>query len=123
MKKIPQGVENEIIYEVGATDTALYYGSGDINVFATPAMVALMEKTALESVQPYLDEEETTVGFEVNIRHYKGVFVGETVKAVSHLRIVEERKLVFRVEVWSNGDKVGEGSHTRYVVGKKLFLK
>jgi fluoroacetyl-CoA thioesterase len=121
MKKIPQGVENEILHRVMQEDTAMAYGSGDVPVFATPAMIALMEKTALESVQPFLDEEQTTVGFEVNVRHYKGVLVGEEVKAVSHLRIVDERKLIFRVEVWSNKDKVGEGNHIRYVVNKADF--
>jgi len=123
MKKIPQGIENEIVQVVEQKDTAIAYGSGDVPVFATPAMIALMEKTALESVQPFLDEEQTSVGFEINVRHYKGVFVGEKVKAVSHLRIVDERKLVFRVEVWSNNDKVGEGNHIRYVVDKKIFMK
>lgn len=123
MKKIPQGIENEIVRMVGEEDTARAYGSGDVPVFATPAMIALMEESALKSVQPYLDEEQTTVGFEVNIRHYKGVFVGEEVKAISHLRIVDDRKLVFRVEVWSNGDKIGEGNHIRYVVEKKIFEK
>lgn len=123
MKKIPQGLDNEIVRIVKLEDTAEAYGSGDVPVFATPAMVALMEETALKSVQPFLDEELTTVGFEINIRHYKGVFVGEEVRAVSHLRIVDERKLVFRVEVWSNNDKVGEGNHIRYVVEKKIFMK
>lgn len=123
MKKIPQGVENEIVQVVEQKDTAIAYGSGDVPVFATPAMIALMERTALESVQPFLDEEQSTVGFEVNVRHYKGVFVGEEVKAISHLRIVDEKKLVFRVEAWSNSDKVGEGNHIRYVVDKKIFIK
>lgn len=123
MKKIPQGIENEILHTVTQKDTAIAYGSGDVEVFATPAMIALMEETALKSVQPYLDEDQTTVGFEVNIRHYKGVFVGEEVKAISHLRIVDERKLVFRVEVWSNSNKIGEGSHIRYVVDKKVFSR
>ena len=123
MKKIPQGVEHELSYTVKPEDTAEAYGSGLVKVFATPAMIALMEKTALTSVEPYLHEDFTTVGFEVNIRHYKGVNVGEEVKAISHLRIVDERKLLFRVEVWSNGDKVGEGSHTRYVVEKTQYIK
>jgi len=123
MKKIPQGLENEILHLVVEDDTAMAYGSGDVAVYATPAMVALMEETALKSVEPYLDEGQTTVGFEVNIRHYKGVFVGEEVKAVSHLRIVDERKLVFRVEVWCNKNKIGEGNHIRYVVDKKIFSR
>lgn len=123
MKKIPQGIENEILHTVTQKDTAIAYGSGDVEVFATPAMIALMEETALKSVQPYLDEDQTTVGFEVNVRHYKGVFVGEEVKAVSHLRIVDEKKLVFRVEAWSKNDKIGEGSHIRYVVDKKVFSR
>ena len=123
MKKIPQGIENEIVHIVAREDTAVAFGSGDVPVFATPAMIALMEETALKSVQPFLEDEQTTVGFEVNIRHYKGVFIGEEVKAVSHLRIVDDRKLIFRIEAWSNHDKIGEGSHTRYIVEKKFFVK
>lgn len=122
MDEIRTGIENEITRIVKEKDTASAYGSGNVNVFATPAMIALMEETALKSVEPFLEESKTTVGFEVNVKHFKGVKVGE--KLVSRSKLVEanRKKLVFEVEVFHEGDTVGKGGHIRYLVDKKMFV-
>ena len=121
MKEINPGITHTIHKTVEKKDTATAYGSGDVEVFATPSMIALMEETALKSVQPYLEEQQTTVGFEVNIRHFKATRCGEEVVCKSILSDVKKRKLTFKVEVFHNEETIGDGSHIRYIVSKDDF--
>lgn len=118
---IKAGITKQITKVVSAQDTATAFGSGVVEVFATPAMIALIEETALKSVEPFLDDDQTTVGFEVNIRHFKAARVGEIVISSSLLTEVKERKLVFEVEVLHKNETVGKGKHTRYIVNKDQF--
>lgn len=121
MEKLNPGIENKIQKAIAYEDTAAAYGSGLVEVFATPAMIALMEETALKSVQSLIKENETTVGFEVNVRHLRAVPVGEVVVSKSLLEKVEGRKLTFKVTVEHNNETVGEGLHVRYVIDKSKF--
>jgi predicted thioesterase len=121
MNEIKPGLSFSITRKVQEKDTATAFGSGDVEVFATPAMIALMEETALKSVQPFLAADQTTVGFEVDIRHFKAVRVGAEVISKSEVREVKGRKLLFEVEVLHQGESVGKGSHTRYIVERKDF--
>lgn len=104
----------------GMTASAL--GSGNIDVFATPAMIALMEKTAMESVAPYLLPGQATVGSAVNIRHVKAVKVGRKVTCSTILTDVEGRKLVFSVEAHDESGLIGTGTHSRRIIDKDLFM-
>jgi predicted thioesterase len=121
MSTIKAGLTNTIQRTVTVKDTASAYGSGLVEVFATPAMIALMEATALKSVEPLLEDNQTTVGFEVNVRHFKAVGVGEQVTCKSMLELSDGRKLQFKVEVTHGDTTVGKGTHTRYVVDKTNF--
>jgi fluoroacetyl-CoA thioesterase len=102
-------------------DTAKKHGSGSLDVLATPAMVALMEKAALSAVQLHLPPGCTTVGTLVNIRHVSATPVGMKVKAIAELVSFEDRKLVFKVEAFDDIEKIGEGNHERFVVSTDKF--
>ena len=104
-------------------DSANAFGSGTVDVFATPAMIALMEETALKCVQPFLDEDQTTVGFEISVKHLKAVAIGDRVRSTCTVDQTDQHKIVFNVEVTHQGDLVGKGTHTRYVVDKRSFDK
>jgi predicted thioesterase len=121
MKNIEPGLTNTIEKTVSAKDTANAYGSGLVEVFATPAMIALMEETALKSVEPFLTENQTTVGFEVNVRHFRAVGVDEKVSCKSIIAKSDGRKLEFKVEVMHGDQLVGKGTHIRYIVDKSDF--
>ena len=75
-----KGLHNSVTLVVEHKDTAAVYGSGALEVFATPAMIALMEKTCLESVADKIGEGSTTVGIAVNIKHLKASPVGSTIR-------------------------------------------
>ncbi|MFO7978373.1 MAG: thioesterase family protein, partial [Bacteroidales bacterium] len=113
-KKLEAGLQGRQQKIVTTSDTAVAYGSGLVEVFATPAMIALMENTAHQSVQPYLPEGALTVGFEVNIRHLKATGIGDTVWAESILEAAEGKKLQFSVRAFDSSGEIGNGTHVRY---------
>ena len=96
--KLKVGLEGEAMMVVSDQDTAIAHGSGSVSVLATPAMVGLMEKAALSSVDPLLGSEHTTVGTKVEVKHLAATPPGMTVVAKSRLVEVEGNRLVFEVE-------------------------
>lgn len=119
---IKPGITYTAKQKVAYADTAAKYGSGLVEVFATPAMIALMENASLKTVLPYLDDEHNTVGFEVNIRHLKPTPVGMEVTCTATLTEVEGKKLVFKLEAYDEEGKIGEGTHIRYIINAKKFM-
>lgn len=107
---------------VNAGNTARTLGSGDLDVFATPALVALMENAAMQAVAPELPAGATTVGALINTSHLKPSGIGETLSATATLEAVEGRKLTFHVSASDSHGLVGEGTHVRYVVDAARFM-
>lgn len=103
-------------------DTAKAVGSGGLNVFATPAMIALAEKTALQSILEYLSEGESTVGTKLDISHIAATPVGMKVSCETELIEIDRRKLVFSVNVYDEAEKIGEGTHERFIVNDEKFM-
>lgn len=121
--KIQQGIEFHTKKTVEYKDTAANYGSGLVEVFATPAMIGLMENTALKSVEPHLPEGYTTVGMEVCIKHLKATPIGMKVTCHSILEKVEGKKLYFNIEAHDKDGKIGEGTHKRYIINNDKFMQ
>ena len=115
------GITFTLKKKVTHNDTAAFYGSGLHEVFSTPAMIALMEGTSVRVVEKYLDDDEGTVGTEVNIRHLKSTPVGMEVTCTSELTKVDDRRLTFAVTVYNETDKIGEGTHERFIINNKRF--
>ena len=101
--------------------TAKNMGSGVMDVFATPAMLALMEKTAFMSVAPELNEGCGTVGIKVNIEHLASSPVGMKITCDSELMEIEGRKLIFSVEAYDEKGIIGKGTHERFIVESEKF--
>lgn len=124
---IESGIKYTVNTVVTDNDTAIKIGSGLLNVYATPTMIALMERTAKESVNSYLENGFTTVGIEVNIRHTRASKVGASIKCMVCLDKVEGKKLYFTVEAFEKKGsvclKIGEGTHVRYIVNSEEFMK
>ena len=116
------GIRGKQTVTVTHEQTAAHYGSGALEVFATPAMVALLEETAWRSVQPYLEEGQATVGTRVDIRHLAATPLGGKVTCESELVEIDRSRLVFKVVVFDEKTKVGEGIHERFVIQSEKFL-
>lgn len=120
--KIETGLRGSAREEVSEKNTAIAYGSGSINVFATPAMIGLMENAALSSVDPLLPEGHSTVGIKVDVEHVAATPVGGFVEARSELLEIDGRRLIFKVEAFDGKDLVGRGRHERFIVTTERFL-
>ena len=107
---------------VNNNNTAKTLGSGDMDVFATPAMVALMENAAMKAVADHLPEGSTTVGVEISTSHLKASAVGANVVAEATLDEVDGRRLKFSLKAWDDAGVIGEGVHTRFIVDRERFL-
>ncbi|MGI6711975.1 MAG: thioesterase family protein [Bacillota bacterium] len=116
------GLSGEARETVTENNTARKYGSGNIDVYATPAMIGLMENAALKCVDPILPEGWSTVGIEINVKHMAATPIGFTVQAKSELIEVDGRRLVFKVEAYDESKKIGEGMHQRFIVQLDKFL-
>ena len=117
-----KGLRHSEMLVVEHKDTAAVYGSGALEVFATPAMIALMEKTCLESVANKIGNGNTTVGIAVNIKHLKASPVGSTIRCEAELVEVDRRRLVFEVRCFEGDTLVGEGIHERFIVDSEKFM-
>ncbi|MBR1591758.1 MAG: thioesterase family protein [Ruminococcus sp.] len=98
-------------------------GSGSLDVYSTPSMVALMEKSACECIADYLEDDETTVGTELNIKHLSATPEGMTVRAEAELTAVNGRELTFSVKAYDESGLIGEGTHKRFLVYGKKFTE
>jgi fluoroacetyl-CoA thioesterase len=121
--KLEIGMKAEIEQIVEQQHTAMAFGSGGVKVLATPMMIGLMEKAALSAVDVHLGEGFATVGTIVNVLHLAATPVGMRVRAVAVLTNVEGRKLTFNIEAYDEKEKIGEGTHERYIIELAKFLK
>jgi len=107
---------------VDNSNTASTYGSGGLDVFATPAMVGLMENAAMTAVENDLPDGSTTVGSLINTSHIKPSKLGATIKATAVLEEIDGRKLTFKVSACDENGLIGEGVHVRYIVDTQKFM-
>ena len=107
---------------VTETDTAEYFGSGLLQVFATPAMIALMEQSAHLLAKFSLPENQETVGIEVNVKHTRATPIGVKVYAEAELIAVEGKKLTFAVIAFDEQGEIGRGIHMRYIINPAKFM-
>lgn len=116
------GIKNTQKITVEQKDTALSHSSGSLEVFATPAMIALMENTAMNAVSSFLAEGEATVGTEINVKHLSATPIGGQVTCEAELTEIDGRRLVFKVTAWDNKGVIGEGSHQRFIIKTEKFM-
>ena len=119
---LKSGLKAEKADTVTEKNLASSLGSGGLEVFATPAMIALMESAALSAVDPLLPPGWSTVGTELSVKHFSATPLGMKVSARAELLNIDGRALSFKVEAFDDAGKIGEGLHSRFIVENEKFL-
>ena len=121
--EITIGMKGQAFTDVERSDTAKEVGSGDLLVYATPCMVALMEGAACEAIAEALKETETTVGTMLNIEHTSATPVGLEVRAEAAVISVEGKVITFAVTAYDEAGEIGHGIHKRVIINSQKFLE
>lgn len=121
--KLQIGLIGEKTDTVTEKNTAIQYGSGSVAVYATPAMVGLMENACLSAVDSHLPDGFATVGTLLNLRHLAATPLGLQVRAQAKLTEIQGKKLTFQVTAFDEKQKIGEGIHERYIIDVNSFLE
>ena len=121
--EITVGMKGEVSSFVEREDTAKEVGSGDLLVYATPCMAALMEGAACEAIAEALSDSQTTVGTLLNIEHLSATPVGLEVRAEAEVTEVNGKVITFAVRAFDEAGEIGKGTHTRVLVNSQKFLE
>jgi predicted thioesterase len=117
--ELPSGVMRTHTYET-TLDMRAHQLTTD--VFSTPAMIGLMERTCVDLTEPYLDADEQTVGIHVDVRHRAPTKIGQSVTVTATLLEVNDNKILYSVlAVNDQNVKIGDGTHRRAVIDTKRF--
>lgn len=116
------GIKGRAETVVNHENTAKFVGSGELEVFATPQMIALMEQAAASSVAPRLEEGQGTVGTLLNVSHDAATPLGMKVWAETELVEIDRRRLVFEVKAFDECGLIGKGKHERFIISNDKFL-
>lgn len=116
------GIKGRQSVRVERANTAAAVGSGMLEVFATPSMIALMEKTASESVAPYLEDGQGSVGTHLDVFHTAATPVGMDVTCETVLTAIDGRKLTFEVKAFDKSGEIGHGTHERFIINNEKFM-
>ena len=119
---LKEGITGEAETIVSEDNTAIKMGSGTLPVFATPAMVATVEKAAWSSVAGELEEGQSTVGTAMSLSHESATPVGLEITAKTTLTAIDRRKLTFSWEAYDEAGIIGRGTHERFIVDNEKFV-
>ncbi len=120
---ITPGQSAERTVQVSEAQSARHLGSGSLQVFATPAMILLIEEISREAIEPSLPAGMTTVGIELRVRHLAPTPIGSRVRLRAEVTAVDGNRVMLRAEVWDEVEKVGEAEHTRAIIDLERFQR
>jgi len=113
------GTASTVVTEI---NTARAVGSGDLDVFATPMMIALMEEAACDCLAGNLEPGQSSVGTMINVVHVAASPIGATITATATLDETDGRKLTFTVTAKEGDKEIGSGTHTRFLIDAERFM-
>lgn len=120
---IPIGASYTAVARVDETNIASAVGSGLVDVFATPMMVALLELAASSCIAPFLEEGQASVGAHIDVSHSAATPVGMEVSATATVTAVDRRRVDFEVVARDEVEEIGRGTHTRFVIDRERFAR
>lgn len=123
MSELRVGLIGESYVTVTEDLTARAVGSGSLEVYSTPAMLAVMEAAAVAAVDPYIEPTQASVGIDIKVQHMAATPIGEHVVAMAEVTGIEGKRVILEVRAWDERELIGEGTHVRYVIEIDAFLK
>lgn len=123
MAEIPLGTAHEESLLVTGEFAVDFMGVEDARVLGTPHMIGYMERTARNTVLPYLEPGYDTVGTRVNIAHLAATPIGMSVRFRAEVVSVDDRRVNFKVEAFDERERIGEGTHQRFIVNVSRFAE
>lgn len=123
MQQLRVGMIGESIIKVTDAESARIMGSGALDVFATPAMIALMEAASVAAIDPFLDSRQASVGIHLDVKHIAATPLGERVTAIAEITHIEDQRVTLEVRAWDEHDMIGEGRHIRYIIDIDRFMQ
>ena len=121
--ELKEGIRNTKEAVVTEDITAAAAGSGGLPVYATPAMVVLMEMCAWESVEPCMESGYSTVGTRIDVKHLAASPVGAHIVCESALTEVDGRRLVFEISARDETGLIGTARHERFIINCERFME
>ena len=110
-------------FTVTENNTAKFMGSGDLDVLATPSLVAFMENAAKNYLNTFLTEDLGSVGSNININHIAPTLVGKEITINGEItKIIKEKIIIFSLEAYENDKKIGDAEHIRVIINNKKFI-
>ena len=119
---IPVGAKGRAEMTVTPDKTAAAIGSGSVEVFATPWLIAMMELSACNALAPYYEEGQSSVGTKLDVTHDAATPVGMNVCAEAEVIEVDRRRIVLKVTAWDETGVIGKGTHERFLINAEKFL-
>lgn len=117
------GMDREESFIVEDENTAFHVGSGTSRVLATPWMIAFMERNSHRLLAQHLPEGYSSVGVHVNVSHLAPTPVGNSIRVHAQITEINGSRITFNVQAWDEQEKIGDGTHQRYVIEEARFLK
>ena len=121
MTMIEIGIKGRQETTVTSANVATNVGSGKVKVFATPMMISLIEKAAVLSIEPYLEEGQSSVGTHINVSHCAVTPMGMQVWAETEVIEIDRRRVTFSVKAFDERGLIGEGTHERFIIDVEKF--
>jgi fluoroacetyl-CoA thioesterase len=121
--EIKVGLVQEARLTVDQEMTADHIGSGNLQVFATPAMVAFVERVCSQMADERLPEGQSTVGIRVEVRHLAPTPLGGQIRLRAEITGFDGRQIEYKVQLWDQTELVGEADHIRAIIDEARFLK
>jgi predicted thioesterase len=119
---LKEGLTASQTMTVSDKDTAIYHGSGKLKVYATPAMVAFMENTAIACIDGNLEKGMDSVGIQIDTKHSKATKVGQKVSCTAKVTKVDGKKVSFELEASDEDGVIGSAKHMRYLIDPVKFM-
>ena len=115
------GIKGRQETTVTTANVATNVGSGKVKVFSTPMMISLMEKAALLSIEPFLEEGQSSVGTHINVSHCSATPMGMQVWVETEVIEIDRRRVTFSVKAYDERGLIGEGTHERFIIDIEKF--